>query len=63
MTIDSFKAWLAQNAGVIGATAGSLLAGWTSLVGGTIGFTSAPLADHCSTFHKTLFATVRLASC
>ncbi len=31
-TTDSFRAWLSQNAGVIGATAGSLIAGWTSTV-------------------------------
>jgi len=30
--IDSFKAWLAQNAGMIGATAGSLVAGWASKI-------------------------------
>lgn len=32
-TTDSFKAWLSQNAGVIGATAGSLLAGWATTIG------------------------------
>ena len=32
-TIDSFKAWLAQNAGVIAATAGSLVAGWATQIG------------------------------
>lgn len=32
-TTDSFRAWLSQNAGVIGATAGSLVAGWASSIG------------------------------
>ena len=32
-TTDSFKAWLSQNAGVIGATAGSLVAGWATKIG------------------------------
>lgn len=31
--IDSFKAWLSQNAGMIGATAGSLIAGWATQIG------------------------------
>ena len=43
-TIDSFKAWLAQNAGMIGATAGSLAASWATLIGGSIGMNSAGLA-------------------
>lgn len=34
--IDSYKAWLAQNMGMIGATAGSLAAGWTSFIGGAM---------------------------
>lgn len=34
--IDSFKAWLAQNAGMIGATAGSLVAGWASFIGSAV---------------------------
>lgn len=33
-TTDSFRAWLSQNAGVIGATAGSLIAGWVSTIAG-----------------------------
>ena len=32
-TTDSFRAWLSQNAGVIGATAGSLIAGWANALG------------------------------
>ena len=43
-TTDSFRAWLSQNAGVIGATAGSLVAGWASLVGGSYGITERPMA-------------------
>lgn len=35
-TIDSFKAWLAQNAGVIGATFGSVVANWATFIGGAI---------------------------
>lgn len=35
-TIDSFKAWLAQNAGVIGATFGSVVASWATFIGGAI---------------------------
>jgi len=34
--IDSFKAWLAQNAGMIGATAGSIVAGWATFIGAAI---------------------------
>ena len=34
---DSFKAWLAQNAGTIGATAGGLAAGWLSVLGAGYG--------------------------
>lgn len=41
--IDSFKAWLAQNAGMIGATAGSLIAGWATLIGGTVGMAQTGL--------------------
>lgn len=33
-TTDSFRAWLSQNAGVIGATAGSLIAGWATSIAG-----------------------------
>lgn len=42
-TIDSFKAWLAQNAGIIGATAGGLAASWATLIAGTIGMSAAGL--------------------
>lgn len=35
-TIDSFKAWLAQNAGMIGATAGGLAASWATFIGTAI---------------------------
>lgn len=35
--IDSFRAWLAQNAGMIGATAGSIAASWATFIGGAIG--------------------------
>lgn len=38
-TTDSFRAWLSQNAGVIGATAGSLIGGWASLIGATVSLT------------------------
>lgn len=34
--IDSYKAWLAQNAGMIGATAGSLVAGWATFIGSAV---------------------------
>lgn len=43
-TTDSFRAWLSQNAGVIGATAGSLVAGWASLIHGSYGITERPMA-------------------
>ena len=33
-TIDSFKAWLAQNAGMITATAAGLIGGWVSTIAG-----------------------------
>ena len=33
-TTDSFRAWLSQNAGVIGATAASLIGGWVSSIAG-----------------------------
>lgn len=35
-TIDSFKAWLAQNAGMIGATFGGLVTSWATFIGGAI---------------------------
>lgn len=34
--IDSFKAWLAQNAGTIGATVGTIAAGWAKFIGGAV---------------------------
>lgn len=43
-TIDAFKAWLAQNTGVIAATAGTLAASWATLIGGSIAMGSAGLA-------------------
>lgn len=43
-TIDSFKAWLAQNAGVIGATFGGLVASWATFIGGAIATKGASLA-------------------
>lgn len=43
-TIDSFKAWLAQNAGVVTATGGALLAQWASLIGVSIATRGTNLA-------------------
>lgn len=43
-TIDSFKAWLAQNAGMIGATAGALATQWASLIGMTVATSGMNLA-------------------
>jgi len=43
-TTDSFKAWLSQNAGVIGATAGSLLAGWATAIGSAYSTSASGLA-------------------
>lgn len=42
--IDSFKAWLAQNAGMIGATAGSLIAGWATFIGSAVATQGASAA-------------------
>lgn len=44
-TTDSFRAWLSQNAGVIGATAGSLVAGWASKIGGAYAGSAAGLMN------------------
>ncbi len=43
--IDSFKAWLSQNAGMIGATAGSLIAGWASAIGTAYATSAAGLMN------------------
>ena len=56
--IDSFKAWLAQNAGMIGATAGSLVAGWASLIGGTVGMASTGMAGTVGSSVPQLAGTV-----
>lgn len=44
-TTDSFRAWLSQNAGVIGATAGSLIAGWASSIGNAYATSTAGLTN------------------